>query len=94
MPDLAEYNGSLAAWGWLLLGFMQIASGRYMKRLWWLNLWLHKVFGIVITLITLITGIAGTITHGLFLNLHTFLGFLVLIVVVGNTALGWFGLTY
>lgn len=46
------YHGWLlwAAWG--LFGFIQILSNRYLKRFWWLHMWIHRVSGVVILVLT------------------------------------------
>lgn len=43
------------AWG--ILGFIQLASNRWLKGYWYLNMWIHRIAGTSIMIITLIMGI-------------------------------------
>ena len=45
------------AWG--IFGFMQIVSVRYLKKYWKLNMWIHRISGTFILLITIGMGILG-----------------------------------
>lgn len=46
-----------AAWG--VLGLLQISSMRYLKKYWKINVWIHRIAGSIILLITLILGFLG-----------------------------------
>jgi len=45
--------------GWSLLGFLQFASGRYLRGYAWCYMWLHIINGSIIGIITLIFTILG-----------------------------------
>ena len=71
-----------AAWG--ILGFVMIASPRYLLAFSWkYNMWIHVVAGIIILVFTLIWGIlAINYFYGTILNEpHAIIGFMILIAV-------------
>lgn len=51
-----------AAWG--ILGFIQLASNRYMKMFWMVHMWIHIIVGSLIILITIGVGIVGIYVGG------------------------------
>ncbi len=55
--DFYVYHGLLMWTAWGLLGFIQLASNRWLKGYWYLNMWIHRLAGTSIMIITLIMGI-------------------------------------
>jgi hypothetical protein len=45
------------AWG--LFGFLQMASNRYLKPFWRVRMWLHRIFGTIILILTIAMSILG-----------------------------------
>jgi len=46
---------------WTIIGLTQIASSRYLKHHWRLNMWIHRFGGALMLLVTLLYGIGGYI---------------------------------
>ena len=65
--EVADVTGQLAiqihgwalwaAWG--ILGLVQIASNRYLKVFWKVHMWIHRIGGTLIFLITIALSIVG-----------------------------------
>lgn len=55
--DFNLYHGLLMWTAWGILGFIQLASNRWLKGYWYLNMWIHRIAGTSIMIITLIMGI-------------------------------------
>jgi glucan phosphoethanolaminetransferase (alkaline phosphatase superfamily) len=52
-------------WGaWGLLSLLMIVSNRHLKHVWWLHMWIHRLGGTFILLITLIMGILAVTKIG------------------------------
>lgn len=89
-PDFFEIHGWFMWAGWGILGFFMLLSNRYLKRYWWLNMWIHIVAGVLIYACTMVLGLLA-MEH---LNWHidnyphTIFGFIILIltnfIVVGG----------
>ena len=81
--DFFKFHGCMMWVAWCLLGLIQISSNRYMKVYWKYSMWIHRVGGAIILLITLIIGgiainkLGGEIELGW----HTTLGFIVFLLV-------------
>ena len=50
------------AWG--VFGFIQVSSNRYLKKYWRVNIWIHRISGTFILLITIAMGIVGIYLAG------------------------------
>ena len=44
---------------WTFFALLQVASNRYLKHHWTLNMWVHRVSGSILTFATLLYGIVG-----------------------------------
>lgn len=89
--DLAAENGPdplfvhgwvlWAAWG--LMGFLQIASLRYLKMFPKINLWVHVINGTAMTVLTIIFSLSAFKYYDweISLGIHSILGFIVLVAV-------------
>ncbi|CDW77349.1 cytochrome b5-like heme steroid binding domain containing protein [Stylonychia lemnae] len=91
--DIALIAGWLQFMAWTVLGLVQVASYRYLRRYWWLNNWLHAVCGTIICLETLIIGFVGMI-DGFFITWHVILGFAIMGYVFLVSIFGFYVLWY
>ena len=49
---LLYYHGWLMWTAWALLGYLQIVSNRYLKSFWWLHMWIHRISGTLILILS------------------------------------------
>ena len=47
-------HGFLLWFAWGILGFLQIASSRYLKSYWKFTMWIHRISGSLVILITFV----------------------------------------
>jgi hypothetical protein len=45
--------------GWGVFGMVQVVSTRYLRAYWKVNMWLHRISGTIILLVTIALGIVG-----------------------------------
>lgn len=90
--DLALIHGWLMWVAWGLFGFVQIASNRYLKFMWRIHIWIHRIAGSLIMLITIALGIVGIkiADWELESGFHTIIGLIVFFVVTFITLGGIF----
>ena len=55
----AEVHGWCLWAAWSLLGFIQMACNRYFKVFWKINMWVHRIVGTSILVLTIIMSIIG-----------------------------------
>ncbi|CDW84971.1 cytochrome b5-like heme steroid binding domain containing protein [Stylonychia lemnae] len=81
--DFYVYHGWLMWVSWGLFGLIQLASNRYLKMYWKVNMWVHRLSGSIIWILTLVFGfIAVSKADWEVVNsLHTIIGFIVTITV-------------
>jgi hypothetical protein len=88
-------HGYVLWFAWGILGFMQIASSRYLKVYWKCAMWLHRISGVLIVLMTLaLSLVAFKVTDWEVQDgLHVILGFIVLllcaILAIGGFIARW-----
>ena len=94
-PDFFEIHGWLMWAGWGILGFIMLVSNRYMKRFWWLHMWIHRVAGLLILTCTYVMGLMAMqhLSWEIAQLPHTILGFIILILV-GVVAIGGIAARY
>ena len=46
---------------WTFFGLFQMTTNRYLKHHWQTNMWLHRVSGMIVTIVTLLYGIVGIV---------------------------------
>jgi hypothetical protein len=69
-----------AAWG--LISIIMILTNRHLKHVWWLHMWIHRIGGTAILLITLIFAIIAVVRIGEVENqAHNIMGFILLLIV-------------
>ena len=72
--------------GWGFFGLVMIISNRYLKHLWWLHMWIHRIAGSIILLITFIMGFLALKNMAdpweIEVALHNLIGFSILCVVL------------
>lgn len=82
--DILFYHGWMMWVAWGLFGFFMVASNRWLKRFYWLNMWIHAFSGIMILLLTFIMGFIALndLDYTIYTEvLHAVIGFIVLVVV-------------
>ncbi len=57
--DFFKLHGWMMWTAWGLLSLIQIISNRYLKMYWHLNMWVHRINGTIMMLITLIFGFSA-----------------------------------
>ena len=57
--DLTKLHGWLLWIGWGFFGFIQACSNRYGKKYWRVYMWVHRIAGTAILLITIAMGLVG-----------------------------------
>jgi hypothetical protein len=57
--SLTKLHGWLFWVGWGLFGFIQACSNRYGKKYWRVYMWVHRISGTAILLITIAMGLVG-----------------------------------
>lgn len=79
-----------AAWG--ILGFLQLTATRYITPFWKVHMWIHRVTGIIILVITLVLGIMAIkeAGNGVVNTGHNVIGIVVIIMVGLTTLEGFF----
>ncbi len=77
---------------WGVLGFLQLASNRYLKSQWTWHLWMHRITGTIILLMTLGLGILSIKEYGwsVYPAPHNIIGVIVISVVTLITLGGVF----
>jgi len=87
-----ELHGWLMWFTWGILGFLQLASNRYLKSQWTWHLWMHRITGTLILLTTLILGILTIQQSGwaVYNNPHSIIGVIVVSIVTLITLGGVF----
>jgi hypothetical protein len=70
------------AWG--VLSILQLASNRYLKTNWKINMWIHRITGTIILLITFVLGFLALAKKNWTIDkdLHNVSGFIILVVVL------------
>ena len=83
--DIIHGFGMWSAWG--LLGFLQLASNRYLKHHWRAAMWIHRISGCMSILITLSMGFLAFNKAGWVLgsSIHCYFG---LFIMVTSALLG------
>ena len=82
--DILFYHGTLMWVSWGFFGFFMIASNRWLKRFYWLHMWIHGFCGMVILTITFIMGFLALKDLGWMIDTatpHAVIGFCVLCIV-------------
>ena len=59
MLSITYLHGWLLWVGWGILGFIQVVSNRYLKNYFRIYMWIHRITGTLILLITIAMGITG-----------------------------------
>jgi hypothetical protein len=59
MLNVTYAHGWLMWIGWGVLGFIQIVSNRYLKNFYRVYMWIHRITGTLIMLITIALSIVG-----------------------------------
>ena len=88
--DFYKFHGFMmwAAWG--IFGLVQLASNRYLKVYWRLSMWIHRISGLIILLITLTLSFLALSKAGweVEIGVHQIMGViilsLVLLIVLGG----------
>lgn len=77
------FHGLLMWTAWGILGFIQLATNRYLKMYWKINMWIHRIAGSLIWLITLSIGLLAISGSGWVIedSLHNKIGFFITTVV-------------
>ena len=82
--DILFYHGWLMWVSWGFFGFMMIASNRWLKRFYWINMWIHGFSGMMILIITFVMGLIAVEDLGWKIDTktpHAVIGFVVLCIV-------------
>lgn len=82
--DILFYHGWMMWVSWGFFGFFMIASNRWLKRFYWLHMWIHAVSATAILIITFIMGFLAIKDLGWTIdttNPHPVIGFCVLCIV-------------
>ncbi len=90
--DFFKLHGWLMWLTWGVLGFLQLASNRYLKSQWAWHLWMHRITGTIILLMTLGLGILSIKEYGwsVYPAIHNIIGVIVISVVTLITLGGVF----
>ena len=56
---LTKLHGWLMWIAWGVLGMIQLGSNRYLKAYWSLHMWIHRIAGTIMLLLTLSMGLVG-----------------------------------
>jgi amino acid permease len=57
--SLTKLHGWLFWVAWALFGLLQPVSARYLKKYWRVNMWVHRIVGTLILLLTISMGLVG-----------------------------------
>lgn len=82
--DILFYHGWIMWLSWGFFGFFMIASNRWLKRFYWLHMWIHGFSGMMILILTFVMGLIALEDLGWKLDTatpHAVIGFVVLCVV-------------
>jgi hypothetical protein len=83
-----------ALWlAWFVLGLVQIFSNRYLKVFWKLHMWIHRITGTTILVLTIIFVILMIKRKDGFINMadpHTTLGLFIMTFTISVTLFGVF----
>ncbi|CDW80902.1 cytochrome b5-like heme steroid binding domain containing protein [Stylonychia lemnae] len=77
---MAKVHGWFLWVAWSVLGFIQMSVNRYLKIYWKINMWIHRIVGTLIFILTVIMSIIGLRNHKyIFFGqyVHHILGFIV-----------------
>lgn len=55
--NLYLFHGWMMWAAWSFLGFIQLLTNRYLKQFWSVKMWIHRIAGSLIWIITLVAGI-------------------------------------
>ena len=82
--DFFFIHGWLMWAAWTVFGLIQVASNRYLKPFWRVSMWVYRISGALILLITAILGGLGLLMMGwqFELTIHSIMGLIMLIVVL------------
>ena len=61
--EMAKVHGWWLWVSWSLLGFIQMAINRYLKIFWRIHMWIHRIVGTIIFILTVIMSIIGLRNH-------------------------------
>ncbi len=62
--SLTKLHGWMLWVAWSLFGMIQIVSARYLKKYWRVNMWVHRISGTLILLITIAFSLTGIYKAG------------------------------
>ena len=90
--SIAIAHGYLLWVAWGVLGYVQIASSRYLKVFWRSYMWIHRITGFIILIITIVLSIFGIkiCTWKLNRTPHDILGLAVFFIMTFVTLFGVF----
>lgn len=86
VPDGENFN-KIHGWimwaSWGVFGFIQLLSNRYLKPLWQVNMWIHRISGFLILVGTFVLGFLAikNLDWEIVSMAHTIVGFSILICV-------------
>lgn len=88
---MMQLHGWLLWLGWGVLGFVQFASGRYLRGYAWCYMWLHAINGSLIGIITVAFSVLGFQYYEWEMRggSHTLLGIAVLLLTLVIVAMGF-----